>query len=487
MVCKDPITRLVAQRGYTGVRYPRADIEAGSLVAKQNSQVMELGRAADAFDSAAAAPVASAPAPAADFEGKSSSALSASLALGVLDDLLRVIGGGASVKAAYNGASTVTFKVQNVTTQALPVLAFDKWLAAARLRADSPLIAPYVEGDGELFVITRLLCATELGVSATDSRGSSFSVDVPALQKVLDARLAIETNASTQGSLTYRGSTPVVFGFQALRLIVDSGQVRLVQAAPGEAPLDLAPPDAAPPALSDEWLEYTTPHGWCFSPLPGGPAHDLSRLEKAALLKRFMWSHDEQIDIAFLEGSERLRQRVRAVAQEWLARAGLPLTFVWREGTQARVRIAFQPGRGSWSWLGTDCTNHGGPTMNFGWINEDSDDTELRRVVLHEFGHMLGLVHEHQNPNVSIPWDTDAVYAALGGPPNHWDRKTIDANMFTPYDSRQTFASQYDPHSIMHYPVPASWTHGRFVVGMNGDLSEKDIATVRDAYRVLGG
>ena len=50
--------------------------------------------------------------------------------------------------------------------------------------------------------------------------------------------------------------------------------------------------------------------------------------------------------------------------------------------------------------------------MNYGWLTPDSDDDELRRVVLHEFGHALGLIHEHQNPEGGIEWNEPAVKAA---------------------------------------------------------------------------
>lgn len=39
------------------------------------------------------------------------------------------------------------------------------------------------------------------------------------------------------------------------------------------------------------------------------------------------------------------------------------------------------------------------PTMSLGWIADDTilDDRE-RGVILHEFGHVLGLLHKHQSP-----------------------------------------------------------------------------------------
>jgi len=57
---------------------------------------------------------------------------------------------------------------------------------------------------------------------------------------------------------------------------------------------------------------------------------------------------------------------------------------------------------GSWSHIGTEANEiePRQPTMNLGWLSGLTDavsDTE-RGVILHEFGHVLGLLHEHQSP-----------------------------------------------------------------------------------------
>jgi len=57
--------------------------------------------------------------------------------------------------------------------------------------------------------------------------------------------------------------------------------------------------------------------------------------------------------------------------------------------------------------------------MNFGW---DLTVPGQRGTALHEIGHALGLLHEHQSPFAGIHWDDEAVYAELAGPPNFWSR-----------------------------------------------------------------
>jgi serralysin len=200
------------------------------------------------------------------------------------------------------------------------------------------------------------------------------------------------------------------------------------------------------------------------------------------VLDEFKWQPFDTITLRFMGGDPRLQARVRAVAEEWLQHANL--RFDWRTEGKTDIRIAFIKGDGSWSLLGKACRKVGQkkPTMNFGWLKPDSPDDELRRVVLHEFGHALGMIHEHQNPIGGVKWNRPAVIADLSGPPNKWSKKTIERNMFKKYDPDEGTGTAFDPQSIMLYPIPKSWTLDGFSTQLNKELSQDDIQLMRTVY-----
>jgi serralysin len=194
------------------------------------------------------------------------------------------------------------------------------------------------------------------------------------------------------------------------------------------------------------------------------------------------WDVGALITTRFLSGDLWLQQRVRKVAEEWTRLANL--TFVFQNYGPTDIRIAFFPGNGSWSYLGTTCraVPEPQPTMNFGWLTPESSDDELRRVVLHQFGHALGLVHEHQKPRGGMRWNRDAVIKDLGGPPNYWTEEKIEHALFANYGPQTSASPNGDPLSIMRYPIPESWTDGSFSSGLNGELSAKDKALIARNY-----
>jgi serralysin len=219
---------------------------------------------------------------------------------------------------------------------------------------------------------------------------------------------------------------------------------------------------------------------WCFCWLANKPK--ATGAEKGVLLKEAKWVPGDTISISFLDGDPAVQQRVKEAALPWMQHANL--VFAFRDTSDTDIRISFQYA-GSWSVLGTTCrqiTDRTQPTMNYGWLTTDTPKEELERVVLHEFGHAIGLTHEHMSPAGGIHWDRDAVKIDLGGPPNNWDLETIERNMFQTFAAGETNFTALDPASIMMYPIPEYWTTDKFSVGLNAKLSAKDIAFVREEY-----
>lgn len=195
-----------------------------------------------------------------------------------------------------------------------------------------------------------------------------------------------------------------------------------------------------------------------------------------------LWRPGQTLNVRFLAGSQALRRRVADVMSVWSIYANIKFAFIQAEN--AEIKIGFDPQQGAWSMVGRDALQLGGnqPTLNLGWLTDQTDDAEVRRITLHETGHALGLGHEHQNSNGGIQWNRDAVYAWYSQPPNSWSRETIDRNIFQVYVRDQVRATTIDMASIMMYPVAREWTQNGFEVGWNSDLSLMDKRFVVSLY-----
>ncbi len=203
---------------------------------------------------------------------------------------------------------------------------------------------------------------------------------------------------------------------------------------------------------------------------------------RGALARTKMWTPvGRQLRVRFLNGHPTVQQKVMQFAPIWSQHANLHFHF--GEDPAAEIRISFdQPG--SWSYIGTDALQIPAtePTMNFGWLTPGTPNDEVMRVVLHEFGHAIGLIHEHQNPAALIPWNRAAVYEYYGGPPNYWNRAAVDRNLFQRYAVDNTQYSTFDPASIMLYPIPPEFAQAGFSVGWNQVLSPLDQSFIASCY-----
>lgn len=114
----------------------------------------------------------------------------------------------------------------------------------------------------------------------------------------------------------------------------------------------------------------------------------------------------------------------------------------------ADIRIDFDPNSTCWSLLGTDCltSDKRKATMNFSWFDAC--------IVLHEFCHALGMVHEHSNINGKpINWAVCSLQnwtmEKLG-----WESNKIQTDIIDKYEIDQFMGDEFDSKSIMLYFYP---------------------------------
>jgi hypothetical protein len=219
--------------------------------------------------------------------------------------------------------------------------------------------------------------------------------------------------------------------------------------------------------------------------LPGFSPYD--RGDPSNLSSR-RWETGTKLRIRFLEGEPEIKDKVESYAKEWTKYANLKFSFV--SNGNSEIRIAFQKGS-SWSYIGRDALEiaDNKATMNFGWLTKDTAAREYSRIVLHEFGHALGLIHEHRNPFGEFPWDRETVYRVLSEPPFNWDNETVNHNLFDRYNhnisNEQEESDERNdyPESVMLFPIPGEFALNRIEVGYNyTTLSETDKKLIKTLY-----
>lgn len=201
-----------------------------------------------------------------------------------------------------------------------------------------------------------------------------------------------------------------------------------------------------------------------------------SRPKRGVATTSALWPQQSVIKISLLGMTPEQEEFTKTNINKWAPHVNL--TFEFTDDSDGDIRIAADNDlSGGHSYLGIRSLNVPAykPTTVIGF--QGGLNAYNAGTIQHEFGHVLGLQHEHQHEhnNLDINWSVvNKAYIGKGG------AKEVKHN-FKPLVS-DVVSSEYDRKSIMHYGFASSWLNDGKAIKDNNELSEGDINFVRSLY-----
>jgi hypothetical protein len=234
---------------------------------------------------------------------------------------------------------------------------------------------------------------------------------------------------------------------------------------------------------------------------------DSSDAAKGIYAKSIQWPPSyAKLRVCFIGGNDANNAKVAQIGGQWLnddpaigmkfdfGKMSKPRRCDPKSSRESQIRISYEDA-GYWSVLGQVSVvylKQEEASMNLAGMGdapmEAFDIPDVRGTIIHEFGHALGLLHEHQSPvsTCANEFNWDYIVKYLSGPPNNWSEDQIKTNMATEV-GEDLMMTDFDSKSVMLYYFPEEfYTDGSkascFIQKPNDDISEIDRGTVQFMY-----
>lgn len=221
-------------------------------------------------------------------------------------------------------------------------------------------------------------------------------------------------------------------------------------------------------------LDNSSPHN-AEQPSVSSP----NRAKRGVAFPSDLWPQNSTIKISMSGMTPEQEQFTKNNINKWAPHVNLKFEFTNEANADVRIAGNNTAYAGS-SKVGKNSKTPptDAPSMSIGFANGLGEKTAGQ--VIHEFGHALGLKHEHQHPDRTLDFNKKTVYKhyeSLGKP-----RSDGDSQMLNTFNPDKIYSSEYDQRSIMHYPFPGNFLNNNTPTPENNELSATDIQFISRMY-----
>lgn len=199
---------------------------------------------------------------------------------------------------------------------------------------------------------------------------------------------------------------------------------------------------------------------------------------------RLKYNDNKPLKIGFTSYHRTMNKIVEDAAKEWESYMDLGIEF---DENDVDILVKHDA-KGNSSRLGVASkvfACKGIPSLKLQDFSDSSDELKFG-VALHELGHALGLVHEHQHPEAGINFNEIAVFDYFKK--HHgWSRSATKRGVLEPYGLTGRYSvgarTEFDPNSIMMYELPSGLLQdSNQAYFMNLSLSDLDKQLIDNIY-----
>ena len=235
----DPMISLLKSFGYNVVLLPKADISPLQILTRKDKELHRLGELKTVFEAGPniEAPKIKRDTVTAKLSGQKSGYLKCGLGLNFLGGILSAMGGSSiGLESEFNHVNAISFQYDDVLDDSIELASLDQYLTDADINPFSTYVGALLESD-DVYVINSTIKSKKFSVYPKVSNNTKFEPNIPVIQNIVGGKLQVSKHDEKSFAVTFEGTDPLVFGFQATRLFYDKGHYTRQEPAKTNIPL----------------------------------------------------------------------------------------------------------------------------------------------------------------------------------------------------------------------------------------------------------